>query len=112
MNSVGIILTILFTPEPLRVPLAELDRRYRYHSAGKVYHGVLPSPRHRAAHQIVSIATCGTAESPDMGPRTYANGDNSPSRSCTRRALMPQCSVKQCALWVHGSITQYVLLCT
>ena len=39
MNSVGIILTILFTPEPLRVPLAELDRRYDYYTAGKVYHG-------------------------------------------------------------------------
>ena len=40
MNSVGIILTLLFTPEPLRVPLSELDRRYDYHRAGKVYHGV------------------------------------------------------------------------
>ena len=27
-------------PEPLRVPLSELDRRYAYHMAGKVYHGV------------------------------------------------------------------------
>ena len=44
MNSVGIILTVIFTPEPLRVPLAELDRRYRYHTAGKVYHGTCPPP--------------------------------------------------------------------
>ena len=35
----GIVLTLLFTPEPLRVPLLELDRRYAYHTAGKVYHG-------------------------------------------------------------------------
>ena len=35
----GILLTLLFTPEPLRVPLLELDRRYAYHTAGKVYHG-------------------------------------------------------------------------
>ena len=33
------MLTLLFTPEPLRVPLLELDRRYAYHTAGKVYHG-------------------------------------------------------------------------
>ena len=47
LNSVGIILTLLFTPEPLRVPLLELDRRYAYHTAGKVYHGA--SPRMAAA---------------------------------------------------------------
>ena len=40
LNTVGIFLTFLFVPEPLRVPLAELDRRYAYTSAGKVYHGV------------------------------------------------------------------------
>ena len=39
LNSVGIFLTFFFVPEPLRVPLAELDRRYAYHTAGKVYHG-------------------------------------------------------------------------
>ena len=39
LNTVGIFLTFLFVPEPLRVPLAELDRRYAYSSAGKVYHG-------------------------------------------------------------------------
>lgn len=39
LNLVGILLTLLFTPEPLRVPLLELDRRYAYHTAGKVYHG-------------------------------------------------------------------------
>ena len=39
LNTVGIFLTFLFVPEPLRVPLAELDRRYTYTSAGKVYHG-------------------------------------------------------------------------
>ncbi len=44
LNSVGIILTLLFTPEPLRVPLLELDRRYAYHTAGKVYHGAPPPP--------------------------------------------------------------------
>ena len=32
-------MTALFVPEPLRVPLSELDRRYEYHDAGKVYHG-------------------------------------------------------------------------
>ena len=39
LNTVGIFLTFLFVPEPLRVPLAELDRRYAYSQAGKVYHG-------------------------------------------------------------------------
>ena len=39
LSTVGIFLTFLFVPEPLRVPLAELDRRYAYHTAGKVYHG-------------------------------------------------------------------------
>ena len=39
------MVTFLFVPEPLRVPLSELDRRYEYHDAGKVYHGApaLPS---------------------------------------------------------------------
>jgi hypothetical protein len=36
---VGILVTFLFVPEPLRVPLSELDRRYEYYQAGKVYHG-------------------------------------------------------------------------
>jgi len=45
LNSVGIVLTLLFTPEPLRVPLLELDRRYAYHTAGKVYHGEAINPR-------------------------------------------------------------------
>lgn len=40
----GIVLTLLFTPEPLRVPLLELDRRYAYHTAGKVYHGQWRQP--------------------------------------------------------------------
>lgn len=50
LSTVGIFLTWLFVPEPLRVPLAELDRRYAYHTAGKVYHGAfddvdpLPEP--------------------------------------------------------------------
>ncbi len=42
LNTVGIFLTFLFVPEPLRVPLAELDRRYAYSAAGKVYHGARP----------------------------------------------------------------------
>lgn len=37
----GIALTLLFTPEPLGVPLLELDRKYAYYQAGKVYHGEL-----------------------------------------------------------------------
>ncbi len=44
LSTVGIFLTFLFVPEPLRVPLAELDRRYAYHSAGKVYHGAFSTP--------------------------------------------------------------------
>ena len=43
LNTVGIFLTFLFVPEPLRVPLAELDRRYAYSTAGKVYHGARPA---------------------------------------------------------------------
>ncbi len=39
LNTVGILVTFLFVPEPLRVPLSELDRRYEYYQAGKVYHG-------------------------------------------------------------------------
>jgi MFS family permease len=45
LNTAGILLTLLFTPEPLRVPLLELDRRYAYHTAGKVYHGEAINPR-------------------------------------------------------------------
>ncbi len=44
LNTVGIFLTFLFVPEPLRVPLAELDRRYAYTQAGKVYHGASVVP--------------------------------------------------------------------
>ncbi len=63
LNSVGIVLTLLFTPEPLRVPLLELDRKYAYHTAGKVYHGeALPppavrSPCHRLRCQLPSRST-------------------------------------------------------
>ena len=61
MNSVGIILTLVFTPEPLRVPLSELDRRYRYHTAGKVYHGVLPSPFPRSTLELAND-TCTSSD--------------------------------------------------
>ena len=54
MNSVGIILTLIFTPEPLRVPLAELDRKYAYATAGKVYHGEAPHPSRSRMHTLHS----------------------------------------------------------
>ena len=56
MNSAGIVLTWLFTPEPLRVPLSELDRRYAYHTAGKTYHGAVLETR-QATIQDVSDRT-------------------------------------------------------
>ncbi len=54
LSSVGIVLTLLFTPEPLRVPLLELDRKYAYHTAGKVYHGelLLPPARCTPCHRL------------------------------------------------------------
>jgi hypothetical protein len=58
LSSVGIFLTFLFVPEPLRVPLAELDRRYAYHQAGKVYHGAFTIPvRPRSIGKLARSAT-------------------------------------------------------
>jgi MFS family permease len=54
LNSVGIFLTFFFVPEPLRVPLAELDRRYAYHSAGKVYHGEAINPQNISFYERVT----------------------------------------------------------
>ncbi len=57
LNTVGIFLTFLFVPEPLRVPLAELDRRYAYSAAGKVYHGALLLAQLAGSGLDIGIAT-------------------------------------------------------
>ena len=38
------LLTLLFTPDPLRVSLTEVDRRWSYIRAGKEYHGEAVNP--------------------------------------------------------------------
>ncbi len=54
-------MTFLFVPEPLRVPLSELDRRYEYHDAGKVYHGAPTFLLERLMPRRHAQATCQTA---------------------------------------------------
>ena len=44
-NVVGFILTLLFLPDPLRISLAETDRRWRYITAGRTYHGEAINPK-------------------------------------------------------------------
>ncbi|KAK9842394.1 hypothetical protein WJX84_005508, partial [Apatococcus fuscideae] len=44
-NVAGGILTLICLPDPLRVSLTELDRRWRYALAGKVYHGEAINPK-------------------------------------------------------------------
>jgi MFS family permease len=43
-NIGGFVLTLLFTPDPLRVSLTEVDRRWSYIRAGKIYHGEAINP--------------------------------------------------------------------
>ena len=38
-NGAGFLLTLLFLPDPLRISLAETDRRWRYITSGRTYHG-------------------------------------------------------------------------
>ena len=44
-NIGGFILTLLFMPDPLRVSLAEVDRRWAYIRSGRTYHGEAINPR-------------------------------------------------------------------
>ncbi|MCJ1428374.1 hypothetical protein MMC29_006283 [Sticta canariensis] len=43
-NIGGFLLTLLFMPDPLRVSLAEVDRRWNYLRTGRVYHGEAVKP--------------------------------------------------------------------
>lgn len=43
-NIGGFLLTLLFMPDPLRVSLAEVDRRWAYLRSGRVYHGEAVKP--------------------------------------------------------------------
>jgi MFS family permease len=43
-NIGGLVLTMLFMPDPLRVSLTEVDRRWNYIREGKVYHGEAINP--------------------------------------------------------------------
>lgn len=38
-------MTLLFLPDPLRISLAETDRRWRYITAGRTYHGEAINPK-------------------------------------------------------------------
>lgn len=38
-NAAGFLLTLFFLPDPLRISLAETDRRWRYITSGRTYHG-------------------------------------------------------------------------
>lgn len=44
-NVVGFILTLVFLPDPLRISLAETDRRWRYITSGRTYHGEAVNPK-------------------------------------------------------------------
>ncbi|KAL3156851.1 hypothetical protein ABBQ38_001120 [Trebouxia sp. C0009 RCD-2024] len=44
-NVVGFFLTLVFLPDPLRISLAETDRRWRYIMAGRTYHGEAINPK-------------------------------------------------------------------
>ena len=44
-NIGGLLLTLLFMPDPLRVSLTEVDRRWSYLTSGRVYHGEAISPK-------------------------------------------------------------------
>lgn len=44
-NIGGFFLTLLFMPDPMRVSLAEVDRRWAYLRSGRTYHGEAVNPR-------------------------------------------------------------------
>ncbi len=44
-NMGGFFLTLIFMPEPLRISLAEIDRRWSYIKEGRPYHGEAVNPK-------------------------------------------------------------------
>ncbi|DBA96631.1 TPA: hypothetical protein ACH3X1_015490 [Trebouxia sp. C0004] len=44
-NVAGFLLTLVFLPDPMRISLAETDRRWRYILAGRTYHGEAINPK-------------------------------------------------------------------
>ena len=44
-NVAGFLLTLIFLPDPMRISLAETDRRWRYILAGRTYHGEAINPK-------------------------------------------------------------------
>lgn len=65
-NIGGFLLTLLFMPDPLRVSLAEVDRRWAYLRSGRVYHGEAVKPGNLSLFErFIGVGKVSRRQKPD-----------------------------------------------